>query len=136
MKVNGIGMPSAVTTQNSTKANDFMGVNDFLKIMTAQLQNLDPMGGNSADTGEYISQMAQFTMLEQMSTLANSMESMNTLSQQQLSFSLVGKTVTVFDGEKNLTGVVEKVRYKEGLAYPVINGTEYAMGMVHEVGGE
>ncbi len=137
MRVNGIGMPNAAITQDTeVKANDFMGVNDFLKIMTAQLQNLDPMGGNSADTGEYISQMAQFTMLEQMSTLAKSMESMNTLSQQQLSFSLVGKTVSVFDGESNFTGVVEKVRYREGMAYPVINGTEYAMGMVHEVGGK
>ena len=137
MRVNGIGMPTTTSvTDSNQKPNDFMGVNDFLKIMTAQLQNLDPMGGNSADTGEYISQMAQFTMLEQLSTLAKSMESMTTLSQQQISFSLVGKNVSVFDGENSFSGVVEKVRYREGQAYPVINGMEYAMGMVHEVGGE
>ena len=137
MKINGIGMPNeALSTQSAVKTNDAMGVDDFLKIMTAQLQNLDPMGGNSADTGEYISQMAQFTMLEQLSTLATSLESMTTLSQQQLSFSLVGKNVSVFNGESSIEGVVEKIRYREGLAYPVIGGVEYAMYMVQEVGGE
>ncbi len=137
MKINGIGMPNqALTSDKTEKANDFMGVNDFLKIMTAQLQNLDPMGGNSADTGEYISQMAQFTMLEQLSTLSTSLESMTTLSQQQLSFSLVGKKVSVFDGENTTEGIVEKVRYREGIAYPVIGGSEYPMYMVQEVGGE
>ena len=137
MKINGIGMPNeALSTQSAAKTNDAMGVDDFLKIMTAQLQNLDPMGGNSSDTGEYISQMAQFTMLEQLSTLATSLESMTTLSQQQLSFSLVGKKVSVFNGESSIEGVVDKIRYREGLAYPVINDVEYAMYMVQEVGGE
>jgi flagellar basal-body rod modification protein FlgD len=137
MRINGIGIPNeAMNTENAAKANDAMGVDDFLKIMTAQLQNLDPMGGNSADTGEYIAQMAQFTMLEQLSALSESMENMNTISQQQLSFSLVGKKVSVFDGENTIEGVVEKVRYREGIAYPVIGGSEYPMYMVQEVGGE
>ncbi|HSR03399.1 MAG TPA: flagellar hook capping FlgD N-terminal domain-containing protein [Proteiniclasticum sp.] len=137
MKINGIGMPNEVlSTQSAVKTNDAMGVDDFLKIMTAQLQNLDPMGGNSADTGEYISQMAQFTMLEQLSTLSASLESMTTLSQQQLSFSLVGKNVSVFNGESSIEGVVEKIRFREGQAYPVINDVEYPMYMVQEVGGE
>jgi flagellar basal-body rod modification protein FlgD len=111
-----------------------MDVQSFLKIMTAQLQNLDPMGENSADSGEYISQMAQFTMLEQMNSLASSLQNLSVLSQQQLSFSLVGKTATVYDGDKEVTGIVEKVRYSEGYAYPVIGGREYSMGMVTEVG--
>lgn len=137
MRVNGIGVPTSITgTENGTKPNDFMGVDSFLKIMTAQLQNLDPMGGNAADTGEYISQMAQFTMLEQLSTLSASLENISVLSQQQMSFSLVGKNVTFNDGETVKQGIVEKVRFREGLAYPIIGGVEYPMGMISEVGGE
>ena len=137
MRINGIGIPNAaMNTENAAKANDAMGVDDFLKIMTAQLQNLDPMGENSADSSDYISQMAQFTMLEQMNNLASSLQNLSVLSQQQLSFSLVGKTTTLFDGEREITGVVEKVRYRDGYAYPVIDGKEYSMGMVIEVGEE
>lgn len=137
MRVNGIGIPVTTTgTENGTKPNDFMGVDSFLKIMTAQLQNLDPMGGNAADTGEYISQMAQFTMLEQLSTLSAGLENISVLSQQQMSFSLVGKSVTLTDGETLREGIVEKVRFREGVAYPVIGGVEYPMGMISEVGGK
>lgn len=135
MAINGVGgnINTKATTQTEQR-NDFMDVQSFLKIMTAQLQNLDPMGENSADSSEYISQMAQFTMLEQMNSLASSLQNLSVLSQQQLSFSLVGKTATVYDGDKEVTGIVEKVRYSEGYAYPVIGGREYSMGMVTEVG--
>jgi flagellar basal-body rod modification protein FlgD len=94
------------------------------------------MGGNAADTGEYISQMAQFTMLEQLSTLSAGLENISVLSQQQMSFSLVGKSVTLTDGETLREGIVEKVRFREGVAYPVIGGVEYPMGMISEVGGK
>jgi flagellar basal-body rod modification protein FlgD len=137
MAINGVG--GNIVTQSSTsteKRNDFMDVQSFLRIMTAQLQNLDPMGENSADSSDYISQMAQFTMLEQMNNLASSLQNLSVLSQQQLSFSLVGKTTTLFDGEREIRGVVEKVRYRDGYAYPVIDGKEYSMGMVIEVGEE
>jgi flagellar basal-body rod modification protein FlgD len=111
-----------------------MGIDDFLKIMTAQMKNLDPMGGSSEDSSQYLAQMAQFTMLEQLNNVKDSLEGISILTQQQISFSLVGKTVSVDDGLKSITGVVEKIRYREGNIYPVINGEEYPMGMVKEVG--
>jgi len=78
--------------------------------------------------------MAQFTMLDQLSNLSESMNNLSILSQQQISFSLVGKTATVMDGDQQVTGLVEKVKYQNGCAYPVINGKEYSMDMVTEVG--
>lgn len=134
MKVYGLG--NQQVTAQPQKTNDAMGVQDFLKIMTAQLKNLDPMGEGGADSGQYIAQMAQFTMLEQLGALGTSLDNITLLSQQQMSFSMVGKTVTVSDGTEELTGVVEKVRYRDGFAYPVIAGREYSMGMVTEVGEE
>lgn len=137
MKINGIGTSSEVYGSDSqVKSNDTLDVNDFLKILTAQLQHMDPLGGSSSDPTEYINQMSQFTMLEQMNNLVASLDNMTILSQQQMSFSLVGKEVSIFDGETRFTGVVEKVRFREGMAYPVVNGTEYPMGVIEEVGGK
>lgn len=137
MKINGIGTSSGVYGSDSqVKSNDTLDVNDFLKILTAQLQHMDPLGGSSSDPTEYINQMSQFTMLEQMNNLVASLDNMTILSQQQMSFSLVGKEVSIFDGETRFTGVVEKVRFREGMAYPVVHGTEYPMGVIEEVGGK
>ena len=133
MNVYGIGANTQVKVETEKKS---MGIDDFLKIMTAQMKNLDPMGGNSADSSQYLAQMAQFTMLEQLNNVKDSLEGISTLTQQQISFSLVGKTVTVDDGLNSMIGVVEKIRYREGNIYPVVNGVEYSMGMVKEVGGE
>jgi len=133
MNIYGIGTNAPVQVETEKKS---MGIDDFLKIMTAQMKNLDPMGGSSADSSQYLAQMAQFTMLEQLNNVKDSLEGISILSQQQISFSLVGKKVTVDDGIKSITGVVEKIRYREGNIYPVIDGEEYAMGMVKEVGGE
>lgn len=134
MNVYGIGLDSTASTQTqSVKDNGSMNVQDFLKIMTAQLQNMDPMGGNSTDSSEYISQMGQFTMLDQLNSLTESVNNLSVLSQQQISFSLVGKTASVIDGDQIVTGVVEKVKYQNGSAYPVINGKEYSMDKVTEV---
>lgn len=133
MNIYGIGTNTLMQVEPEKKS---MGIDDFLKIMTAQMKNLDPMGGSSEDSSQYLAQMAQFTMLEQLNNVKDSLEGISILTQQQISFSLVGKTVSVDDGIKSVTGVVEKIRYREGNIYPVINGEEYPMGMVKEVGGE
>ena len=130
MNIYGIGTSTQVKVETEKKS---MGIDDFLKIMTAQMKNLDPMGGSSADSSQYLAQMAQFTMLEQLNNVKDNLEGISILTQQQISFSLVGKTVSVDDGLKSITGVVEKIRYREGNIYPVINGEEYSMGMVKEV---
>ena len=135
MRVNGIGATYEAPNQMDKTKSSQMGLEDFLKIMTAQLQNQDPMGG-SKDPGEYIAQMAQFTMLEQLSSLTDGLAQLNNLSEQQMSFSLIGKTVKVNQGEESITGVVEKVRYKNGMTYPVVDGKEYPMGLIEEIGGK
>lgn len=125
------GVNASATT--SVSGNGTMDLQDFLKIMSAQLQNMDPMGESSDGGSDYISQMAQFTMLDQMTELSERMESISLLSQQQLAFSMVGKSVTVDDGEQAVSGIVEKVIYSNGYAYPVIDGREYAMNMITEI---
>jgi flagellar basal-body rod modification protein FlgD len=49
-----------------------LGQNDFLKLMIAQLQAQDPL--NPGNTNEYVSELAQFTEVEQTTNLANANE--------------------------------------------------------------
>lgn len=56
-----------------------LGKDEFLKILMAQLQNQDPT--NPMDDREFISQMAEFSSLEQMMQMT---QSIDTLVQSQL----------------------------------------------------
>ncbi|WP_337970462.1 flagellar hook capping FlgD N-terminal domain-containing protein, partial [Virgibacillus salexigens] len=56
-----------------------LGEDGFPKILMSQLQNQDPT--NPMDDREFIPQMAQFSSLEQMMNMANSID---TLVQSQL----------------------------------------------------
>lgn len=100
-----------VKTSNNTtargtrivKKGNELDKNAFLKILTAELTNQDPM--NAKDSTAYISQLAQFSGLEQMTNL-----------NQTMSFSsasnLVGKTVsfdTYDDWGHQYGGVVKNV---------------------------
>lgn len=108
----GIGYSnSATATDRGTKivkAGSDLDKNSFLKILSAELSNQDPTA--NVDSTQYISQMAQFTSMEQMANL-------NTTMSGFASNSLVGKgvTVSVLDGEGNpYTGVVDAVTTQNG----------------------
>lgn len=96
----------ATATDRGTKimkSGDDMDKNAFLTILSAELSNMDPMGNN--DSTQYITQMAQFASMEQMTNLNNTMAS-------YAHNSLVGKGVTLksVDSEGiNYTGVVKAV---------------------------
>jgi flagellar basal-body rod modification protein FlgD len=74
------------------KKGQEMDKNAFLKILTAELTNQDPM--NTKDSTAYVSQLAQFSSLEQMANLNNTM-SFNSVS------NLVGKTVALNAYDEN-----------------------------------
>lgn len=68
--------------------------NMFLKILAAELANQDPTNTSSQNSTEYISQLAQFSALQQMANL-NSSNKLNTAN------SLVNKYVTFSDTDSN-----------------------------------
>jgi flagellar basal-body rod modification protein FlgD len=77
-----------------------MGKDDFLKLLTVQLQYQDPL--NPMDNTQFIAQMAQFSSLEQLQNMNDSLES-NLTGQTELqgafrnnlATSLVGRDVDV-----------------------------------------
>ena len=67
-----LGLKSAEEVQNNSR--DTLGQEEFLTLMTAQLQNQDPM--EPMDNGDFIAQMAQFSTVTGITDMANSMKAM------------------------------------------------------------
>lgn len=119
---NGIGNKLA-------KTKSALGIDDFLKLLSAQLANQDMMNPSS-DT-EFIAQLAQFSSLQAMDTMAK----INTLKQ---STDLIGKKVIVasYDKRNRLVkseGVVERVTLFGSEPKLFIEGKAYSFANVMEI---
>jgi flagellar basal-body rod modification protein FlgD len=91
-----------VTPGSQGSSGPTMGKDDFLKVLVAQMQHMDPLNTEGGDQ-EFIGQMTQFSMLEQITNLAKASERSST-------FALIGRTVTYkkSDGSTG-EGTVESV---------------------------
>ncbi|GGH82226.1 flagellar basal-body rod modification protein FlgD [Pullulanibacillus pueri] len=117
--------------QNQTNAvatnKDSLGKDDFLKLLITQLQSQDPE--NPMDDTQFISQMANFTSLEQTNNMTDMLskfvdsQSNNMLGQLS---NVIGKTVSwelSTDNEdgttdtQSYTDVVKAVTNKDGQIY-------------------
>lgn len=67
--VSGNNDPSALGAQvpsSSTDSNNLASEQTFLKLFVAQLQNQDPLNPNEQDPTQMVSELAQFSQLEQL----------------------------------------------------------------------
>lgn len=124
------GVQSASTTKSTAKtSNSTLAMDDFFKLMVAQLQNQDM--NNPVDSTQYTSQMAQFSMVQALSDLSSS-------SKTSYGVSLIGKEVTVAetqdDGTTNvITGTVDGVNLNSGDSEILVNGIKYPISSITEV---
>lgn len=108
---------------SKVRGSSELGKDEFLQLLVCQLQNQDPLNPQS-DT-EFISQLAQFSALEQMTNL-------NTAFSNSSAYSLVGKAVIVQKSNEagwseEVRGTVDYVEIKNGEAYLSINGSSYSI---------
>lgn len=134
-----INKNTSVMNQGSTTptTKKSLSIDDFLQIMAAEIKNQSPMGSEGGSGGgntDYISQLAQFTTLEQMSSMAESLSLLTFMGQQSQSFSMIGKEVTLIDGDNTIKGIVDKVRFVNGYTMLEVNNKDYFLGAVLEVG--
>lgn len=98
----------------SSSDNSSLEPMDFIKLMIAQLKNQD--FSDPMDNSQMVTQMAQFSNMQQMQQMA-------AYSKTTYAMSLVGKTVTasrytVSGSEDTVTGVVDKI---------VMNGDDFVL---------
>jgi len=65
---------NSATSTTTTKTKDIMGKDDFMKMLLAQLKNQDPL--NPMDGKDFAVQLAQFTELEKLTNLNETMDSL------------------------------------------------------------
>lgn len=109
--------------------NKELGQEDFLKLLVAQMKNQDP--GNPADNGEFLSQIAQFSMVSGIDELGTSFKGMTNnyyATQAMQAAELVGRevltemdTVLVEGEETSVTGVIDVPQFTDGLNIQVRN---------------
>ena len=108
---------------SSAPTNSVMGSNstllkdDFLKLLIVQLKNQDPL--SPVDDSQFLSQLAQFSSLEQMGNIAQSVEELNKnmtwLSSQSLltqGAAMIGKEgVGIDKNGQQVSGLISSVKW-------------------------
>ena len=101
----------------------------FLQLLVAQMKYQDPLEPTS--NTEFVAQYAQFSSLEQMQNMANTMELTRASS-------MVGKVVVVnttdsAGRETQIEGRVDYVTYENGKSYVSIDGGLYSLDDVYAI---
>lgn len=122
------------TSANSPSSTGSLGdQNTFMQLLVAQMKYQDPM--NPSDSSQSLSQMAQFTALQEMTSVANQMQM---LVQSQNAFgaaSMIGKTVHYTDGNgAEQTGTVDGTTFTASGPLLSIGGQGVALTSVTSIG--
>lgn len=89
-----------------------IGIQDFLKILTAQMNNQDPL--KPLDNKEFVAQIAQFANLEQSRALNVKIDTLLALQSATQSVGLLGKTVDINQNGTIITGTVTALSLQSG----------------------
>jgi flagellar basal-body rod modification protein FlgD len=135
--VEGVGMTPEVSgeAKKVKESSEQNGLNkdEFLQLLVGQLKNQNPL--SPVGSQEFMSQMAAFSTLEQVTNLAVSNEELNGMISTNQSLSLVGHQVTYLkeDGTK-VEGTVESVDFGEAGSSLTIGGVSgISPGQVEQV---
>ena len=137
------GLDNAVSGNYTSSAMQGLGRDVFLRLMVAQFANQDPLSPVSET--ESIAQLAQFSSLEQMTNMVDSIMDLKVgialmLNQSLITqgSSMIGREVTgtVYDEdgtEREITGIVSSVHMKNGFLTLKIGDEELPIDFVKEV---
>ncbi|MDR2104089.1 MAG: flagellar hook assembly protein FlgD [Treponema sp.] len=107
-----------------------LGKDDFLKILITQLSYQDPTA--PMEDKEFIAQMAQFSTLDQMTSMASDFARLRELISGNEAVNALGKSVELTEGDKFVQGTVKAVT-RGGIPQVLVNGMYYHWDQVTRV---
>jgi flagellar basal-body rod modification protein FlgD len=114
-------------TTAATAAQKSMPINQdqFLQMLMAELKNQNPMNPNSSDPMQFVTELAQFTSVEQQTYTAESTQTIASGQNDATAIALIGHTVNYTDPttQSAATGVVQAVNFTSSGPTLTINGT-------------
>ena len=150
--VNGVTYDASTysaSTSTSSTTSSALDKETFLKLLVTQMEYQDPL--DPQDNSEYLAELAQFSALEQMTNVADSLSSISTLVENMDTSLLVGQlsnmigkeiqwqttsTVTGDDGQsyettKTFEGTISGVSISDGSPTLVVNsdGKTYSVAI-------
>jgi flagellar basal-body rod modification protein FlgD len=117
-EINGVNPQVNNLNNANTIGNKELGQKDFLELLVAQMKNQDPL--NPQTNGEFLSQLAQFSSVDGISKMQQSLENLaNSLQSNQAlqASALVGRKVYVPGSSANLSS--DSPSFKVGVDLPV-----------------
>ncbi|KRQ87054.1 flagellar basal body rod modification protein [Caloramator mitchellensis] len=120
------------TNLTANKKNDILDKDAFLRILTVQLQNQDPL--NAKDNTEYIAQMAQFAALEQSQNLNVNLQKLLVSQKLTEGTLLIGQDVHVNVNDTEIKTNVNGVKLEANEVYIITEDGKFKLDDVVGVG--
>jgi flagellar basal-body rod modification protein FlgD len=104
------GTQLSTSASMTSSAGAQLGQNQFLQLMMDQLKNQDPL--SPSDPSQYLSELAQFSSLEQMNNVATASSAGANDTANTQAIALIGHNVSYTDANgKGQTGTVSQVQF-------------------------
>ena len=111
--ISAIAANSPVSSTQDAAQNAFgLGFEDLLRIVLTQLTYQDPL--KPIENFEFVSQLAQFTQIQQTETMSDRMLSMVQSTSISQATDLLSRTVDINSSGGTLTGVVKSISFQSG----------------------
>ncbi len=122
--VSNTGSTTSSTGNDSEVARNQLDKDAFFKLLITQLRHQDPL--SPMENTEFIAQVAQFTSLEQMTNMNQTMAQFLKVQALSEGSSLIGKTIETIADENGdrLKGQVTQIAYEEGELYLYLGNTD------------
>ncbi len=127
---NAVNNFNKTNTVNGRTSSQQLGKDDFLKLLLTQLTNQDPT--SPMEDTQFISQMAQFSSLEQMTNMNESFKKMVSVINSSQAASTLGKSVEIDIGDSTAKGMVEATSFGEN-PQVMVNGMYYDMAKIKAI---
>jgi flagellar basal-body rod modification protein FlgD len=115
----GTATSTGTPATTATAPSQTLGINDFMKLLATQFEEQDPL--QPMDDTAFIAQTAQFTALQQTTTLTQNMT-------QMAASSYIGRQVSVNSSTgQTVTGTVTGIDTSGTTPNLLINGAEYPL---------